>query len=92
MRSPCSLSLYPSVFDLLSVIVILLSLLSKIKEAYEITLLSVCPSVLQIFYAYEITLLSVYLCAYVSPRNFFVFCAVRVLSKDSRRVVRPRIS
>jgi hypothetical protein len=30
------------------------------------------------------------LCVCVSPSNFFVFCVVRVVSKESRRLVLPR--
>jgi hypothetical protein len=54
-----------------------------------------CPPPPQFFYvlyspchseAYKITLLSVYLL------NFFIFYAVRVLTKESKRLVLPRIS
>jgi hypothetical protein len=85
MRPLCSLSVYPSVCPPVCVA----PLIVEAFEAYEITLLSVCVS--SLIFVKRFMRSPFWLCVHVLP-DVFAFCAVGVISKESRRLLLSRSS
>jgi hypothetical protein len=91
MRSPCCLSVYPSVSVHISVHP---PLIFARRLVISPCCLRVCVPINFCYESYEINLLSVCplptvarqqaICVFVWPFNFFLFYAVRDLSKESR--------